>query len=35
MSKEKAATLGIKGFLMKPIVIKNLSHIIRDVLDNK
>ncbi len=35
MSKEKAATLGIKGFLMKPIVIKDLSQIIRDVLDNK
>jgi len=35
MSKEKAEFMGIKGFLMKPIVIKNLSQIIRDVLDNK
>jgi len=34
MSKEKAESLGIKGFLMKPVVIKNLSKIIRDVLDN-
>jgi len=35
MSKEKTAALGIKGFLMKPIVIKDLSKIIRDVLDHK
>ncbi|MCP4370038.1 MAG: PAS domain S-box protein [Deltaproteobacteria bacterium] len=35
MSKEKAAALGIKGFLMKPVMIKELSKIIRDVLDHK
>jgi len=35
MSKEKATALGIKGFLMKPVVMKDLSSIIRDVLDNK
>ncbi len=33
MSKEKAAALGIKGFLMKPIVMKELSSVIRKVLD--
>ncbi len=35
MLEEKAAAMGIKGFLMKPIVMKDLSKIIRDVLDNK
>ena len=35
MSEEKAAAMGIKNFLMKPIVMKDLSKIIRDVLDNK
>ena len=33
MSEEKAASLGIKGFLLKPIVMKDLSHKIREVLD--
>ena len=33
MSKEKAASLGINGFLLKPIIMKDLSHKIRDVLD--
>ena len=33
MSKEKATALGVKGFLMKPIVMKDLSSIVRDVLD--
>ena len=33
MSKEKAAALGIKGFLMKPIVMKDLANLIRRVLD--
>jgi hypothetical protein len=33
MSEEKAASLGIKGFLLKPIVMKNLSQKIREVLD--
>jgi len=35
MSEEKAASLGIKGFLLKPIVMKDLSHKIREVLDKK
>ncbi len=34
MSEEKAASLGIKGFLLKPIVMNDLSHKIREVLDN-
>jgi PAS domain S-box-containing protein len=33
MSEEKAAYLGIKGFLLKPIVMRDLSHKIREVLD--
>ena len=33
MPEERATTLGIKGFLMKPIVKKNLSRMIREVLD--
>jgi len=33
MSEEKAADLGIKGFLLKPILTKNLSQKIREVLD--
>ncbi|MCD4677969.1 MAG: response regulator, partial [Desulfobacula sp.] len=33
MSEEKAALLGIKGFLLKPIVMRDLSQNIRDVLD--
>ena len=35
MSKERAAMLGIKGFLMKPMVLKDLSKIVREVMDNK
>ncbi|MDM8538383.1 PAS domain S-box protein, partial [Desulfobacterales bacterium HSG17] len=35
MSEEKAASLGINGFLLKPIVMKDLSHKIREVLDKK
>jgi len=35
MSEEKAVSLGIKGFLLKPIIIKDLSHKIREVLDKK
>ena len=35
MSKEKAESLGIKGFLMKPVVLKDLSSMIRKVLDKK
>ncbi len=34
MSEQKAASLGIKGFLMKPIVIKALSNKLREVLDD-
>jgi len=33
MSEETAASLGIKGFLLKPIVMKDLSQKIREVLD--
>ncbi|MCP4673700.1 MAG: PAS domain S-box protein, partial [Desulfobacula sp.] len=33
MSEEQAASLGINGFLLKPIVKKDLSHKIREVLD--
>ncbi|MCP4672080.1 MAG: PAS domain S-box protein, partial [Desulfobacula sp.] len=33
MSEEQAASLGINGFLLKPIIKKDLSHKIREVLD--
>jgi len=33
MSEEKAASMGIKGFLLKPILMKDLSNKIREVLD--
>jgi len=33
MSEEKATSMGIKGFLLKPIVIKDLAQKIREVLD--
>ncbi|MBC8438689.1 MAG: PAS domain S-box protein [Deltaproteobacteria bacterium] len=33
MSEEKAESIGIKGFLMKPIVMKDLAQKIREVLD--
>jgi len=33
MSEEKAASLGIKGFLWKPIVMKDLAKKIREVLE--
>ena len=33
MTEEKAKSLGIKGFLLKPVVINELSHKIREVLD--
>jgi len=35
MSEEKAVSLGIMGFLWKPIVMKDLAHRIREVLDEK
>jgi len=34
MSKEKADSLGIKGFLMKPVTMRDLSDMIRKVLDD-
>ncbi len=33
MPEEKALSLGIKGFLMKPIIMKDLAQKIREVLD--
>jgi PAS domain S-box-containing protein len=33
ISKEGAESLGLKGFLMKPVVLKELSSVIRKVLD--
>jgi len=33
MSEEKASSLGIKGFLLKPIIMKDLAQKIREVLD--
>jgi len=35
ISKEKAKSFGIKGFLMKPVTMRDLSSIIRKVLDDK
>jgi len=35
ISEEKAAAMGIKNFLMKPIVMRDLAKKIREVLDNK
>ncbi|MBF0202766.1 MAG: PAS domain S-box protein [Desulfamplus sp.] len=35
MSEEKALSMGIKGFLMKPIIISDLDKKIREVLDEK
>ncbi len=35
MSEEKAESLGINGFLLKPILMKDLSHKIREVLENE
>ena len=34
ISKKKAIALGIKGFLMKPLVLKDLSELIRKVIDS-
>ncbi|MCP4162996.1 MAG: response regulator [Deltaproteobacteria bacterium] len=34
ISEEKARSLGIKGFLLKPVALKDFSHKIREVLDN-
>ena len=35
ISQEKAESLGIKGFLMKPVSVKDLANMIRMVLDDK
>ncbi|MBU0462900.1 MAG: response regulator, partial [Proteobacteria bacterium] len=35
MSEEKAESIGIKGFLLKPIVMKDLDQKIREVMDGK
>ncbi len=35
MSKAKAESIGFKGFLMKPIIMKDLSEMIRKALDGK
>lgn len=35
ISEEKASALGLKGFLLKPIILRDLSKKIRDVLDEK
>ena len=35
MSKDKAESLGIKGLLLKPIAMKDLSQKIREILDKK
>jgi signal transduction histidine kinase/ActR/RegA family two-component response regulator len=35
MSEEKAAHLGIKGFLLKPIIMRDLAQKLREVLDKK
>ncbi|OQY11580.1 MAG: hypothetical protein B6I31_04640 [Desulfobacteraceae bacterium 4572_19] len=35
MSEEKAISLGINGFLLKPMIMKDLSQKIREVLDKK
>ncbi len=34
MSETRAASLGIKGFLLKPVVMKDLARKIRNILDN-
>jgi len=34
MSEEKAAFLGIKGFLLKPVVMVDFAQKIREVLDS-
>jgi len=35
MSQERAESLRIKGFLMKPVVMKDLSYMIRKVLESE
>jgi len=35
MSEEKALSMGIKGFLMKPVTIRDIDKKIRAVLDKK
>jgi len=33
INKEKAETIGIKGFLMKPVLISDMAQMVRNVLD--
>jgi len=35
MSEEKVKSMGIKGFLLKPVVMRDLSQKIRQVLNGK
>jgi YesN/AraC family two-component response regulator len=35
MDAEKARSLGIQGFLMKPVVLRDLAETVRKVLDKK
>jgi CheY-like chemotaxis protein len=35
LDKEKAYAMGIKGFLMKPIVNRDIAQMVRKVLDEK
>ncbi|MCK5164174.1 MAG: response regulator, partial [Desulfobacula sp.] len=35
MSEEKAASMGIRGFLLKPIVMKDFAQKIHEILDNQ
>ena len=35
MSEEKAESIGIKGFLLKPIIMRDFDRKIREVLDGK
>jgi CheY-like chemotaxis protein len=35
ISKEKASEIGIKAFVMKPLLSKELAETVRNVLDNK
>jgi DNA-binding NarL/FixJ family response regulator len=35
ISEETAAALGIRGFAMKPVVMKDIAELVRKVLDEK
>ena len=34
MTEEKAKKVGIRGFVMKPIVMREIAQIIREILDS-